>query len=263
MPSVVTTSSEEGEPPAPASITPTSELTAEDVEEHAKFKDRFYPEESKANTKGSVGFDCAQDLHETAARLKEGSALFKEKIQQVLDFKVGTRKSKQAAKDVLKLVPLLDVGADICSKAASEASPIGQSKEIHRRLAVARKQEITKSNKNADTRAVLIDEYIKSGGSPSASKPEPSQFLRKPSTRSAKRKRKDLPDPPKPRNGITYGVGEFAEIIFNLPRKKRRPMWMQMMSDEYEHPPYLPVKKSTVYRLFEPLGGRERIRHRR
>ncbi len=138
----------------PATVSPstiqTLQLTDADLDEHAAFVERFYGKKSNTDTKCSAAFDSARNLHETASRLSDGGALIRENAKAILDFKVGTRKSIKAVKKILNLVPLIEVAAGVCSKAATDASPIGQSKEVHRRLAVERERAIKCSRTDVD-----------------------------------------------------------------------------------------------------------------
>jgi len=201
------------------------------------------PVDRKLNTHGGRLFDRAQTLYETSSRLADGSSMLSEAMTLVSNPKASKTSIKNAIRLVRKsIVPLLDIAVNTTCDAAKEASPIAGGKVAHRMEEVKRVREIAEEQPKKKPKIILLDLFIKSNGSPHAFATQSRRMViparKNTPFRSAKKGRAlpmNGPQLPVPRNGLTYGVGEFIEIVTQFPKgsSKRGQMIKMMLEKKY------------------------------
>ena len=201
------------------------------------------PVDRKLNTHGGRLFDRAQTLYETSSRLADGSSMLSEAMTLVSNPKASKTSIKNAIRLVRKsIVPLLDIAVNTTCDAAKEASPIAGGKVAHRMEEVKRVREIAEEQPKKKPKTILLELFVKSNGSPHAFATQSRRMViparKNTPFRSAKKGRAlpmNGPQLPVPRNGLTYGVGEFIEIITQFPKgsSKRGQMIKMMLEKKY------------------------------
>ena len=186
------------------------------------------PINQSGNTKVGNRLDGTNNLHEAAMRLVDGNFILEDNLKIMTDPLAKKKDKKVAVRNLKKLGPLLNTAATVSSRAANVVSPIAGTKYAHQRLESMRAKEARVSPQiNEDARLAKIESFVENEGSPDQSKPQPSKVTPPKKARPKHQKKRklpsSLPDPPSPADGkLVYGVGEFLQIIYQFPLKKRR-----------------------------------------
>lgn len=207
------------------------------------------------NSEGSRRFDSTQSLLDASARLIDGKSLLGDCIAKLSDPDATQRSSNKAAKIIQdSIMPLMDVVAGMSQDAATRVSPIASGKYAHRREDTRRKREAEEAGTKDDAKLVMVNEFVKNKGSPDASSLQSSPAVQasKVTSRSAKKRRGNalpltVPDPPPPKNGTTYGMGEFIAVMAPYPKysHKRSAMLNKVVGS------YVKRDKATAYRALK------------
>ena len=158
------------------------------------------------------------------------------------------RRKKEAAKHIQRsIIPLIDKAAVVSRDAATIVSPIPCSSYVNKRNEVRRVKHIKEAHPEKQFKLTLIEEYVGVREGSSSRKSQKITAKRAILSCSAKKALPlSIPEPPKPHNGHTYGVGEFFDAMKDLTKKQRTHFMNQVMASPYN---YVKKKKSLVYKV--------------
>ena len=203
-------------------------------------------------SKGSSKFQATQNLHQLGSRLNDGSDL----LSETLDVLKSANPKKKHVKDVCRLIntsiiPLMSIAANASREAANIVSPIARSEYAHRREETLKKTAIEESSPNKKVKLTMVEDFVKSQTSPDNANTNSTKTNALRSQRKKPANQKKLPititPPPEPRNGHTYGMGEFLEHYFSQKTRKERGAFIRAILE----PPYRYVKRdrATCFRV--------------
>ena len=169
------------------------------------------------STKETNKQEACSTIHEASSRINDCSTILSQALNVLNDKCAKSGEKRKAAKTLTDLiVPALDIAAEKIRDGAVTVSPLASGGYANKRddqkrmrdaenkareMNAQRKRKIVQGS---PTEAVL-NEFVGANSAP--------RLRCLPARKKAKPTDEEIPEPPLPTNGMTYGVGEFIDIV--------------------------------------------------